>query len=88
MNLFPNYASAEQLGSTTYREHLERFVETCHPTVLSYDHYALMDDGSLRNGYWQNLEQMRGAGLKHGLTTLGSSQSAPAKRRPAGPSID
>lgn len=67
MNLFPNYASAEQLGSATYREHLERFVEACHPTVLSYDHYALMDDGSLRNGYWQNLEQMRGVGLKHRL---------------------
>jgi hypothetical protein len=65
INLFPNYASAAQLGNENYRAHLDKFVETCHPTVLSYDHYALMDDGSLRNGYWQNLEQMRGTGLKN-----------------------
>lgn len=67
INLFPNYASAEQLGNATYGEHLEQFVSTCHPTTLSYDHYALMDDGSLRDGYWQNLEQMRASGLKHSL---------------------
>lgn len=65
INLFPNYASAAQLGNENYRAHLDKFVEACHPTVLSYDHYALMDDGSLRNGYWQNLEQMRGTGLKN-----------------------
>jgi hypothetical protein len=67
INLFPNYASAEQLGTATYREHLEKFIELCQPTTLSYDHYALMDDGSLRHGYWQNLEQMRDASLKHGI---------------------
>jgi hypothetical protein len=65
INLFPNYASAAQLGSDNYKAHLDKFVETCHPTTLSYDHYALMDDGSLRNGYWQNLEQMRATGVKN-----------------------
>ncbi len=65
MNLFPNYASPAQLGTENYKAHLDKFVETCHPTTLSYDHYALMDDGSLRNGYWQNLEQMRATGLKN-----------------------
>lgn len=64
INLFPNYANAQQLGTGTYEEHLDRFVATCKPTTLSYDHYALMDDGSLRNGYWQNLEQMRAASKK------------------------
>jgi hypothetical protein len=67
INLFPNYANAQQLGTSTYGEHLEKFVATCKPTQLSYDHYALMDDGSLRNGYWQNLESMRAAGKQHGL---------------------
>jgi len=42
-------------------------VSLCNPTELSYDHYALMDDGSLRNGYWQNLEQMRTAALRSKL---------------------
>jgi hypothetical protein len=67
INLFPNYASARQLGTTTYEEHLEKFVAICQPTQLSYDHYALMDDGSLRDGYFRNLEQMRRAAKQHSL---------------------
>lgn len=61
INLFPNYADMNQLGMNSYNEYLQKFIATCRPTILSYDHYALMDDGSLRNGYWQNLEQMRTA---------------------------
>ena len=64
INLFPNYASPAQLGAASYEEYLDQFVATCHPPVLSYDHYALMEDGSLRDGYWRNLEQMRAAALK------------------------
>jgi hypothetical protein len=65
INLFPNYANSQQLGTTSYEEHLEKFVATCRPTQLSYDHYALMDDGSLRAGYFLNLEQMRRAAKQH-----------------------
>ncbi|MGV3534058.1 MAG: hypothetical protein ACO1QR_16940 [Chthoniobacteraceae bacterium] len=67
INLFPNYASPEQLGTKDYPSYLEEFVATCKPTTLSYDHYALLDDGSLRPGYWSNLTQMRDAAKKHGL---------------------
>ncbi len=67
INLFPNYANAGQLGATSYEDYLEKFAVTCHPTQLSYDHYALMDDGSLRGGYWNNLEQMRAVAKKHNL---------------------
>jgi len=67
INLLPNYASAEQLGTPTYPEYLQKFCTVCLPTILSYDHYALMDDGSLRNGYWKNLEQMRAAARRNGL---------------------
>lgn len=67
INLYPNYANAQQLGTASYEEHLEKFITTCQPTQLSYDHYALMDDGSLRRGYWQNLEAMRAAGKRHHL---------------------
>ncbi len=67
INLFPNYASAAQLGHASYREHLEDFVAKVRPTQLSYDHYALMDDGSLRHGYWQNLESMRAVARTHRL---------------------
>jgi len=67
INLFPNYASMPQLGTFSYTNYLEQFLATCRPTTLSYDHYALMDDGTLRNGYWQNLEQVRAAAKQAGI---------------------
>ena len=67
MNLFPNYAENWQLNASGYEDYLQKFVATCHPTQLSYDHYALMDDGSVRGNYWQNLEQMRAAAKKYNL---------------------
>lgn len=67
INLFPNYADAGQLGASSYDEYVERFVATCQPTVLSYDNYSLMDDGSLRDGYWANLQSMRNASVKDKL---------------------
>jgi hypothetical protein len=67
INLFPDYANSDQLGTATYAEHLERFVATCHPALISYDNYSLMDDGSVRENYWSNLESVRAACRKHGL---------------------
>ena len=65
INLFPNYAEPGQLGTPDYESHIKAFVETCRPPVLSYDHYAMMDGGRLREGYFANLETMRKAGLEH-----------------------
>ncbi|MCL5269612.1 MAG: hypothetical protein M1457_03440, partial [bacterium] len=67
INLFPNYASPAQLDTSTYGNYLESFVQAVHPKFISYDHYALMDDGSLREGYFRNLEEVRAAALRHGL---------------------
>jgi hypothetical protein len=69
INLFPNYADAGQLGAASYDAYLEQFVATCKPPILSYDHYALLEDGGLRPNYFDNLEAVRRAGLKHGLPT-------------------
>lgn len=67
INLFPNYAEPDQFGTPDYESHIKAFVETCKPTALSYDHYALFEGGGLREGYFANLESMRKAGLEHGL---------------------
>jgi hypothetical protein len=67
INLFPNYAENWQMETEGYEKYLEEFWEACGPPIMSYDHYALMDDGSLKEGYWQNLEQMRNSSLKHGV---------------------
>jgi hypothetical protein len=36
INLFPDYATPGQLGAANYAEYLERFITTCHPTIISY----------------------------------------------------
>lgn len=67
INLFPNYAEPEQLGVATYPEYLQKFCAICQPTTLSYDHYALLDNATIRDGYWQNLEQMRSVARSNAL---------------------
>ena len=42
INLFPNYASPEQLGNPDYVTHLEEFVNVVRPHFISYDHYHFL----------------------------------------------
>ncbi|HIE52187.1 MAG TPA: hypothetical protein EYP85_10545 [Armatimonadetes bacterium] len=66
INLFPTYATQEQLGNETYEEHVEQFLTTVKPRVLSYDHYALLKDHD-RPDFFLNLEIIRRASLRHGV---------------------
>ena len=88
INLFPNYASPGQMSAENYDKYLEKFVQEAKPTFISYDHYALMDDGSLRDGYFQNLESVRTAALRHNLPfwniVLSNSHFSYAEPTPAG----
>ncbi len=43
INIFPNYASPEQLGTESYEEHVNRFVKEVNPQVLCMDHYPYME---------------------------------------------
>ncbi len=89
INLFPNYASPEQLGTPTYEQYVERFVQEVRPTMISYDHYHFCKNEQLgshtfenerdrmiyenaflaleRPGFFDNIEQIREASLRHGL---------------------
>ena len=67
INLFPNYASPAQMDRPTYEEYVASYVEIVQPEFISYDHYALMDDGSLRDKYFANLEIIRKTALQHDL---------------------
>ena len=67
INLYPNYADNNQLEGLSYAQYLQLFVSDCRPTFISYDHYALMDDGTLRNGFWENLEQVHAASRSSGV---------------------
>ena len=42
INLFPNYASPEQLGNPTYEDHLQDYTQKVNPSIISYDHYHFL----------------------------------------------
>jgi len=70
INLFPLYlpdSLYKAWGVGDYEGYVEKFVETVKPPYISYDHYALMDDGSLRDGYFRNLEVVRRVALRHNI---------------------
>ncbi|HIJ74442.1 MAG TPA: hypothetical protein HPP83_10105 [Candidatus Hydrogenedentes bacterium] len=65
INLFPNYASPEQLGTATYDEYVARFVDEVDVDVLSMDHYPIFKPGADgRAAYCANLEVMRKCALE------------------------
>lgn len=66
INLYPNYANAQQLGAETYDDHVAQFMEVVGPDVLSMDHYPVMKPGAdSRASYCANLEVMRKYALKY-----------------------
>jgi hypothetical protein len=67
INLFGDHATPQQMGVATYAEYVDSYVQTVRPAFLSYDHYSMMAEGTVRNGYFRNLEVMRAAGLRHNL---------------------
>jgi len=66
VNLFPTYASEQQLGTPTYEEHVGRYLDTVRPPFLSFDHYPVTRSG-LRPDYYRNLEIVRRMALERGL---------------------
>lgn len=66
INLFPNYASPDQLGTVDYEHYVAAFLDSVQPPVLSYDHYALMEWGD-RPEYFANLEVIRRQALRGGV---------------------
>ena len=65
INLFPIYASTEQLGTASYEQYLDEFLSTVKPSALCYDHYPFLRHGKDRDDYFQNLEVARRACLKY-----------------------
>ncbi len=55
INLFPMYATNEQLGNNSYKEHIEMYLETVNPALCSVDIYPCNSYG-LYDGYMKNLD--------------------------------
>src|SRR5262249_52820471 len=65
VNLLPTYARniPGALGANTYEEHVRKYVETCKPFAISYDHYHFTNG---RDGpeFFENLHTVRKVSLE------------------------
>ena len=76
VNLLPTYASAmTQLQSESYDAYVTNFITTVQPQFLSYDHYALMADGTMRTGYWENMNRFYSIARQRDLPVIPIIQS-------------
>ena len=68
VNLLPDFIPAEDLGTGSYDEYVERFLVEVKPELLSYDYYPFgREKGKKkdRSSYFANLASIRDAALRH-----------------------
>ncbi|MBQ3387604.1 MAG: hypothetical protein IJG60_00145 [Thermoguttaceae bacterium] len=76
INLFPGYASTlgadavSQLGTWTYTEYLERYVQEVKPQFISYDNYMVeysddMTSAERAASYWHDMLEVRRIAMKY-----------------------
>jgi hypothetical protein len=63
INLFPNYATTDQLEAASYQAYVDQFVAQVPVPFLSFDHYPVIGT-TLRGEWYQNLEVIRDASRK------------------------
>ncbi|MBQ3387605.1 MAG: hypothetical protein IJG60_00150 [Thermoguttaceae bacterium] len=78
INLFPGYATTlgadavSQLGTWTYTEYLERYVQEVKPQFISYDNYMVEYSEDMMNteraaSYWTDMLEVRRIAMKYKL---------------------
>jgi hypothetical protein len=72
VNLYPNYATTNQLGVESYEEYVDAFIRVVRPLFLSFDFYPFTaarqgEDRSVMTGFYANLELIRQKSLEHNL---------------------
>ena len=78
INLFPGYATTlgadavSQLGTWTYTEYLERYVQEVRPQFISYDNYMVEYSEDMMNterasSYWHDMLEVRRIAMKYKL---------------------
>ncbi len=80
INLFPTYATNEQLGNkgekvAAYQAHLREYLQIVKPGLISYDHYQFTAKGDSPD-YFLNLALIRQAALDARLPFLNIVQAA------------
>lgn len=68
INLYPNYAPASALGTNTYKEYINQFIQKVPVQLLSFDFYPIIESGLgkriIREGWYENLEVISGEAVK------------------------
>ncbi len=67
INLFPDYASAAQLGTSTYDAYVASFLSTVKPAAFTYDHYNFLSDGTDGPSFFANLAVVRAHSVATGI---------------------
>jgi hypothetical protein len=66
VNLFPNFADSNQLGTKSYTDYVNTYVKELPLQFMSFDYYPVFKD-HLSVSWYENLEQVSGAAKKAGL---------------------
>lgn len=69
-NLLPIYGSWTDYYST-YNDYVNSYVNTVAPTVLQCTNYSILDDGTDRAGFYENMELLRQKALNAGIGFAG-----------------
>lgn len=68
VNLFPCDAATGReghLGTDSYEDYLQQYMQIFQPKVLSFDHYPLVGETGFKLRYYDNLEIIRATALKY-----------------------
>jgi hypothetical protein len=76
INLLPDFVSPAALGTGTYRDHVERYMDLVRPPLLSFDYYPFKTDAD-RATYFENLALIREVALRRGVPFLVIVQAMP-----------
>lgn len=66
-NFLPIRGGKAEETQPEYERYLTGYLETVKPRSFSFDHYALLDDGTVRTNYYAGLEVVRRASMKTGV---------------------
>ena len=64
-------------GREAYEKYIEDFCTICKPPILSYDLYAVGEDGGFADGFWVTIARIREAALRHNIPFYNIVLTAP-----------
>lgn len=89
VNLFPEYANKAQLGTTTYEEHIDKYLTKVPTKMIGFDYYGLEREATwLTKTYHHNYDMVRAKSLDRRMPYMaitaaggiGSGRKDPTKK--------